>query len=166
MRNGTMLTGALALLVGLTGCSAAGAGTRAVGGSAPARAAASAPGSAGAPRAGAGLTGTVPIRDLHDLFVADRSRAEQQCYGRSVTVRAVVLKTGASEYGTPTIEASDVENGAHLVSIVLPYDDRRAASFRRLESVGIGREIVATATCDVFADRNGVLILKNSEIIE
>ncbi|WP_434598945.1 hypothetical protein [Streptomyces sp. A5-4] len=83
-----------------------------------------------------------------------------------MTVQAVALKTGASEYGTPAIEASDAENGTHLASIVLPYDDRRAESFRRLESVKIGEEIVVTATCNVFADRNNVLIFKDSEIIE
>lgn len=151
MTHGKKLTGVLALLVVLTGC--AGAGTedpRAV----------SASGDASATRA------PVRIRDLHDQFMADRSRAEKECYGQSVTVRAVVLKTGASEYGTPTIEASDVENGTHLVSIVLPYDDRRAESFRRLESFKAGQEIAATATCDVFADRNNVLILKNAEITE
>lgn len=112
------------------------------------------------------LTGTVTLGDLHAWFMADRSRAEEECYGSTVTVRAVVLTTGPSEFGTPTIEASDVRNGTHLASVVLPYDDRREASFRRLESVATGQEIVAAATCDVFAERNNVLIFKNSEIVE
>lgn len=149
MRHRRTLTGTLALLVGLTGCTGAGAGT---------------------PTSASGNTSAshnpTPIRALHAQFMNDRSRAEKECYGQSVTVRAVVLKTGASKYGTPTIEASDVENGTHLISIVLPYDDRRAKSFRRLESVKTGQDIVATGTCDVFADHNNVLIFKNSEIIE
>ncbi|MEV0850390.1 hypothetical protein AB0J21_31775 [Streptomyces sp. NPDC049954] len=158
MRHGTVLPGALALLVVLTGCTAAGAG-RSTGG-------ARSSGDTGGSHAPVDLTGTVGVRDLHDLFTADRSRAEKECYGQTVTVRAVVLKTGASEYGTPTIEASDVEHGTHLASIVLPYDGRRAESFRRLEKVRDGQEIVASATCDVFADRNSVLIFKNAEIVE
>jgi hypothetical protein len=152
MRHGKILVGTLALFVGLTSCTGAGAGTRA---------------SASAPAAGTTASSApISIRDLHDQFTSDRSRAEKKCYGRSVTVRAVVLKTGASEYGTPTIEASDVENGRHLVSLVLPYDDRRAESFRRLESVKTGQEIVATGTCHLFADSNDTLVFKNSEIIE
>ncbi|GAA2974196.1 OB-fold protein [Streptomyces enissocaesilis] len=151
MRHGKILTGALALLVVLTGCAGAGAED-------PAFTPAS---------GGASATPTpVQIRDLHDQFTNDRTRAEKECYGQSVTVRAVVLKTGASEYGTPTIEASDVRNGTHLASIVLPYDDRRAESFRRLESVKTGQEIAATATCNVFVDRNSILIFKNAEIVE
>ncbi|MGW5637974.1 hypothetical protein [Streptomyces sp. NPDC003832] len=146
-RLGAVLTGALALLLILTGCAGAGESTSA---SAPDR----------SPRA------AVPIRDLHDRFISDRSRAERECYGRSVTVRAVVLNTGASEFGTPTIEASDVANGPRLASIVLPYDDRRAESFRRLESVETGQEITATATCNVFVDDDRVLIFKNADITE
>ncbi|MFB7031972.1 MULTISPECIES: hypothetical protein [unclassified Streptomyces] len=149
MRHGKILTGALALLVVLTGCAGSDTGNPS-------------PASGGA----SASHEPVRIRDLHNQFMTDRSRAEKKCYGRSVTVRAVVLKTGASEYGTPTIEASDVENGTHLASIVLPYDDRRAESFRRLESVKTGQGITATGTCNVFADRNNVLIFKNAEIIE
>ncbi|GAA3293798.1 hypothetical protein [Streptomyces cinereospinus] len=147
-RRGVLLAGAVALLVGVTGCSADDSGS----------------GSTSASRTPVNVADAVPIRDLRDSFLTDRARAERECYGRSVTVRAVVLTTGASEFGTPTIEASDVPGGTHLASIVLPYDDRRAESFRRLESVEVGQEIVAVATCNVFVDGDDFLVLKNSDI--
>ncbi|MDX6738574.1 hypothetical protein [Actinocorallia sp. A-T 12471] len=52
-----------------------------------------------------------------------------------------------------------------LVNIVLPYDDRRAESFRALEGVEVGQEIVATGTCEIFAERTNALVLKGSEIV-
>ncbi|MFF5075451.1 hypothetical protein ACFY36_00225 [Actinoplanes sp. NPDC000266] len=139
----------VAILVGVAGCSAGGARASA----------------AGASATSAELAGTVEIRDLHNLFTADRSRAQDQCYGHTVTVRAVVLSTGASKYGTPAIEASDAAGGPHLGTFVLPYDGRRAESFRRLESVEDGREIVVTGSCNVFSDRTNVLIFKDTRIV-
>ncbi len=150
-RRGAFLAGALVFLAGVTGCTA---DTR------PAR------GGAGASHAPVDLTGTVPVRDLRDWFVADPSLAEKECYGRTVRVRAVVLNTGPSEFGTPTIEVSDVRGGDYLAAVVLPYDDRREASFRRMESIDPGQEIVASATCDVFAEEDRAVIFKNAEIID
>jgi hypothetical protein len=106
------------------------------------------------------------IRDLHNEFAADRSAAERAYYGKFLTLTGISIRTGESQYGTPVVDVSDAPGGQHLAIFVLPFDHRKAASFRRVRSVPLGVAVTVKGECRVFSEDGTVLVIKECKILE
>lgn len=103
------------------------------------------------------------IRDLHDAFVISRATAERSYLGRHLTVDAYALSTGTSSFGTPIVMASDRPDGDPLAVLVLPYDDRTAASFARLGEVEPGQRLRVRGECRQVSE-DGIVVFKDSDL--
>ncbi len=105
------------------------------------------------------------IRELHSAFNTDQPAAERKYLGKIVQAQGVSLYVGESRYGTPIIEVSDVADGIHIATFVLPYDDRRMQSFKRLKSVRLGTTVVVSGECRLYDKHDDYIVFKQCEIL-
>lgn len=107
----------------------------------------------------------IKIRDLHKEFTVNRAAAERAYYGKLLTLEGVSIRTGASEYGTPVVDVSDVAGGFHLAIFVLPFDHRLMKSFKLVRSVPLGVTVTVQGKCRVFSEDGTVLVIKQCKIL-
>ena len=94
-----------------------------------------------------------------------RRRRAGVLWGILPTLEGVSIRTGASEYGTPVVDVSDVAGGFHLAIFVLPFDHRLMKSFKLVRSVPLGVTVTVQGKCRVFSEDGTVLVIKQCKIL-
>lgn len=102
----------------------------------------------------------IPVKELQDVFMNDRTKAEKLYKNKIVTLKGVVVYVGPDVYGLPSIELSDKKDGAPMALCVLPVSD-----YLKLRKFSKGQTLVITGEArDLY--KESILIVKDCKIVD
>lgn len=102
----------------------------------------------------------IPVKELRDAFINDRSKAEKLYKNKIVTMQGVVVYVGPDIYALPSIELSDKKDGASMALCVLPVSD-----YLKLRKYSKGQTLVITGEArDLY--KESILIVKECKTIQ
>ncbi|MGE6356659.1 OB-fold protein [Flavobacterium sp. NPDC079362] len=102
----------------------------------------------------------MPVKELHDAFINDRSKAEKLYKNKIVTIKGVVVYVGPDIYALPSIELSDKKDGVTMKLCVLPVSD-----YLKLRKYSKGQTLVITGEArDLY--KESILVVKECKIVE
>lgn len=102
----------------------------------------------------------IPVKELQDAFINDRSKAEKLYKNKSVTIKGVAVYVGPDIYALPSIELSDKKDGLPMAFCVLPVSD-----YLKLRKFSKGQTLVITGEArDLY--KESIVVVKECKIIE
>lgn len=102
----------------------------------------------------------IPVKELRDAFINDRSKAEKLYKNKIVTLKGVVVYVGPDVYGLPSIELSDKKDGTSMTLCVLPVSD-----YLKLRKFSKGQTLVITGEArDLY--KESILVVKECKVEE
>ncbi|OXA77408.1 tRNA_anti-like [Flavobacterium aquidurense] len=102
----------------------------------------------------------IPVKELQDAFVNDRSKAEKLYKNKKVTLKGIAVYVGPDIYALPSIELSDKKDGASMALCVLPVSD-----YLKLRKFSKGQTLVITGEArDLY--KESILVVKECQIIQ
>lgn len=102
----------------------------------------------------------IPVKELQDVFMNDRTKAEKLYKNKIVTLKGVVVYVGPDVYGLPSIELSDKKDGAPMALCVLPVSD-----YLKLRKFSKGQTLVIKGEArDLY--KESILIVKDCKIVD
>jgi hypothetical protein len=102
----------------------------------------------------------MPVKELQDVFMNDRPKAEKSYKNKMVTIKGVAVYVGPDVYALPSIELSDKKDGVSMALCVLPVSD-----YLKLRKYSKGQTLVITGEArDLY--KGSIVIVKECKIIE
>lgn len=102
----------------------------------------------------------IPVKELRDAFINDRSKAEKLYKNKRVTMKGVAVYVGPDIYALPSIELSDKKDGTSMTLCVLPVSD-----YLKLRKFSKGQTLVITGEArDLY--KESILVVKECKVEE
>ncbi|MET4084217.1 hypothetical protein ABIB40_004191 [Pedobacter sp. UYP30] len=102
----------------------------------------------------------LPVKELQDAFMNDRTKAEKLYKNKTITIKGVVVYVGPDVYALPSIELSDKKDGASMALCVLPVSD-----YLQLRKFSKGQTLVITGEArDLY--KESIVIVKECKVID
>ncbi|MFH6955921.1 hypothetical protein ACHRV1_00830 [Flavobacterium aquidurense] len=102
----------------------------------------------------------IPVKELRDAFINDRSKAEKLYKNKRVTMKGVAVYVGPDIYALPSIELSDKKDGTSMTLCVLAVSD-----YLKLRKFSKGQTLVITGEArDLY--KESILVVKECKVEE